>query len=181
MKNLYDLPLRISLMLTVFLCSLSQLEASSCIPGRKGSPGAPGDPGPMGPTGPAGEDGPAGATGPVGPTGATGPVGLPGNQKLNVLPCSGQTTMIPISITLPPLGASSGSTVFFTYTATPTQLTIDMASSDQFALVVMPGLTTLTDQISHTVTQTAPNTFEINLSDAADYIGIALIGCPPVD
>lgn len=116
---------------------------------------------PIGPTGPAGAGSSTGPTGPQGPSGITGPSlqGLPGidpNTDVVSFPC--QTALTFGRIPLPLVGVTVGGGPNFTYSATPTSLTLTFSAplTDQ-AIVVATAETVATvilnvDRVPGTVT-----------------------------
>jgi hypothetical protein len=138
-------------------------------------PGEMGPPGPQGPAGLPGNPGPDGPPGVTGPTGAPGESGIPGEpSNVNSIGCS--PTHLFGRVPVPESGTITGSGPGYTFTSTPTFVTISANDSRGFYGRFNPIEGDFTTRLS--ITKSFAGFFEITISGTVPAeIAFVLDGC----
>lgn len=134
-------------------------------------------PGPQGPPGRPGIDGVDGATGPAGPAGATGPVGPAGPDGTNYATAGCASWLVVFGrIPLPVSGTVSGIGPGFSYTATPTTVTLITAANTSYSWTAnAEGPRDGATSVRVTLSNNFP-IFEIE-APGADFLNFSGFGC----
>ena len=152
-----------------FLCFILTCKEAEvygiCCPAPSGPPGLPG------PDGAPGVDGPAGPTGPIGPAGAPG---LDGIQNTSTPGCI--TFMIAGRIPVPLSGTTTGSGPGYSYTATPTTISIDTFGVNYVWGVIAESPRGGSDSVRVTIFGNIPNEFIIE-APGADFVNFVGFSC----